>query len=100
MFPIEFPDCPLCHSKDTVCRLACADESSIPKEAFPSLEKCFTPIQDVAKISTSTVRGILCHYDVCADCGLRYCTRAELKNMPVEIRYSPLSPGPIKGDLK
>lgn len=82
-FPIEFPVCPSCGSTDTVCRLACANEPSIPKSPFTSLEKVFTPFQDVSRVTTPLVKGILCHYDVCGNCGLRYCTRAEIRSMPV-----------------
>lgn len=92
-FLIEFPVCPSCGSKDTVCRLACADERFISKEAFVSLEKVFTPIQDASRVTTPLVRGILCHFDVCATCGLRYCTRAEIMSVPVQVSYSPYSPG-------
>ncbi len=94
-FPIEFTVCPICHSKDTVCRLACADELSIPKGTFVSLEKVPTPIQDLNKITTPTVRGILSHYDVCAKCGTRYCTKAEIITMPVMIQHR--SGSQIKG---
>lgn len=86
-FPIEFEKCPTCYSKDTICRLACTDEPSIPKGAFVSLEKVFTPIQDVNKITTPIIKGILTHYDICARCGTRYCTRAEITLAPVTKQY-------------
>ena len=86
-FPIEFVKCPSCGCKDTVCRLACADEPSIPKGTFASLEKLAVPIQDLNKITTPTVKSILVHYDVCAKCGTRYCTRAEIFSVPVTIQH-------------
>lgn len=92
-FPIEFEECPSCRSKDTVCRLACADETSIPKGVFVSMEKVFTPIQDVTKLLGPLVKGILCHFDVCAKCGTRYCTRAEIANLPVNIDMAPQQRG-------
>ena len=94
-FPMEFEKCPVCHSKDTVCRLACADDSSIPKGAFVSLEKVFTPIQDLNKITTPTVKGIVTHFDICAKCGTRYCTKAEIGSVPVMIQHR--SGSTIKG---
>lgn len=87
MIIAKFSKCPICGCKDTVCRLACADDASIPEGAFISLEKMFTPIQDMTKLISPTIKGILCHYDVCAKCGHRYCTQAEITSMPVEIRH-------------
>ena len=83
-FPIEFSRCPHCHSKDTVCRLACADEPSIPKDVFVSLEKRITPIQDFSKISTPTTKVLIRHYDTCARCGIDYCTKVEKTTMPTD----------------
>ena len=91
-FPIEFPECPLCHFKDTVCRLGCADEPSIPKGTFVSLEKVFTPFQESTQMLALVARGILCHYDVCAKCGHRYCTKAEKVNVPVQVQQAPHNP--------
>ena len=86
-FPIEFPKCPSCGCKDTICRLACADEPSIPKGTFVSLEKLATPIQDLNRITTPTVKAIISHFDICAKCGLRYCTKAETTSLPVNIQH-------------
>lgn len=83
-FPIEFEACPWCGSKDTVCKLACADEPSIPKDAFVSLEKKITPIQDFMKISTPTTKVLVRHYDTCAICGLDRCTKVEKTTMPTD----------------
>lgn len=86
-FPIEFHKCPICRSRETVCRQACADEPSIPKGTFVSLEKVFTPIQDMNKITTPLITVVICHYDVCANCGHRFCTRAEKTTIPVTIEH-------------
>ena len=94
-FPIEFEQCPQCGCKDTVCRLACADEPSIPKGTFVSLEKLFTPIQDINKIMAPMIKGILSYFDICAKCGTRYCTRAEITTAPVTIQHR--SGSAIKG---
>lgn len=98
-FPIVFAACPYCECPDTVCGKACEDEPSIPKGTFVSLEKVFSPITDVSKITTPTVKGILHHYDVCYSCGLRRCTRAEIVSAPVTMKQMPHSPGgfPFQG---
>ena len=83
-FPIEFKKCPQCGCKDTVCRLACADEPSIPKGTFVSLEKKITPIQDFMRISTPTTKILLRHYDSCSKCGFDYCTRVDKTTMPTD----------------
>ena len=87
-FPIEFVKCPNCGCKDTVCRLACADEPSIPKDTFVSLEKVISPFQQSSSIIGPFIKAIVCHYDVCAKCGLRYCTRAEIANVPVQVQQA------------
>lgn len=85
--PIEFAKCPQCGCKDTVCRIGCADEPSIPKGTFVSLEKIVTPIQQPTSIIGPFIKAIVCHYDVCAKCGLRYCTKAEITSVPIEITH-------------
>lgn len=94
LFLKEFSKCPICYSKETVCRLACADEPSIQKDVFVSLDKVFTPIQDISKVVSPLVRGILVHYDVCANCGTRYCTRAEVVSAPVSVQQAPIGNPP------
>jgi len=78
-----FPKCRECGSQETVAALACVGEPSIPEGTFASLEKGFVPIQDMNKISTLTVKGIVYHYDVCARCGTRRCTKAEILSAPI-----------------
>lgn len=85
--PLEFKQCPVCHSNKTVSQLACASEPSIPEGTFTSLEKVFTPIQDVSKLLGAIVRGVLCHFDVCNRCGTRYCTKAEIVSTPVMVQH-------------
>lgn len=92
-FPKDFNDCPVCHTGETICRLACDGEPSIPKGTFVSLEKVFTPIQDVAKLIGPLVKGIMCHYDVCANCGTKYCTRAEIISVPATVTMAPHQKG-------
>ena len=95
-FPIEFKKCPNCGSSDTVCRQACENESSIPKDTFVSLEKRITPIQDFTKISLPTITVLVRHYDTCAECGLDRCTRVEKTTMPADalMRMMGMNPQP------
>jgi len=94
-FPIEFPKCPSCGSKDTICRQACQNEPSIPSDTFVSLDKMVTPIQDPNKISLPQVKAILTEYDVCAKCGTRYCVKASIISVPVNVQ--PRSGQQIRG---
>ena len=84
-FPIEFSKCPNCGCKDTIAQLACADDPSISKGTFLSLEKKIAPIQDFTKISTPTTKVLVSHYDTCAKCGLGRCTRVEKTTMPTDV---------------
>ena len=97
-FPIEFTECPMCHSEVTICRLACADEPSIPKDAYVSLEKVFTPFQQPTQMLAPVMKGILCHFDVCGKCGHRYCVRAEKVSLPMTMQQA--SGNPIRFDPK
>jgi len=87
-FPIEFNECPICHCQETVCREACADEPSVPNDVFVSLEKVFTPIQQPGQLLGLLVKGIMTHFDICAKCGTRYCTKAEIVSMPLTVQQA------------
>lgn len=86
-FPVTFDKCPVCGERDTVTRQACKNEPSVPKDTFISMDKVVTPIQDPNKISLPQVKCLLTHYDICARCGTRYCTRAEIKFLPVTTQH-------------
>ena len=96
MYLKEFDKCPICKCKETVSHLACADEVTNTGGVFLSLEKVFVPIQQPGKILGSTMRGLLIHYDCCAKCGTRYCTRAEVVEAPVTLQTKP-GFNPLKG---
>lgn len=79
-FPIEFSKCPVCGCPDTVCRLAVKEEienGRFSEGQFVSLEKVATPLIDPKHPPAISAQLLLCHYDCCAKCGTRYCTRAE-----------------------
>jgi hypothetical protein len=85
--PIVFDKCPVCGEHDTVCQIACKDEPSVPKGSHVSIDKLVTPIQDPNAITLPTCKCIITHWDVCASCGTRYCTKAEVKSLPVTTQH-------------
>jgi len=94
-FPIEFTKCPNCGCKDTVGRLGCAGDPSIPKDTFISLEKRITPVQDFMKISTPTTKVLIRHYDTCSKCGRDRCTRVEKTTMPTDALMKMMGLGQV-----
>jgi len=85
LFSITFDKCPICKSKGTVGELALKDEN-LPEGTFISLEKVVTPVHDVGRITTPMIKCLVIHYDICAKCGMRYCTRVEMINAPVSYK--------------
>lgn len=90
-FPMEFNKCPICGCPDTISRLAykqeVVDKGKGP-EAFASSEKRPIPLIDPQK-ATLSVPVLLEHYDTCARCGMRYCTKAEVITMGVGAFQQP-----------
>lgn len=91
----EFKECPNCRPSflirlllklfrkpyhlETITQRATKDLKAagrVPKEAFTSLSKQVVPLTD-PRVALS-VETLLVHYDVCANCGMTYCTRAEV----------------------
>ena len=96
-FPIIFLVCPYCGCPDTTCRLAykqeVVDKGKGP-DAFASSEKRAIPLQD-PRSATLTVPTLVEHFDTCAGCGLRYCTKAEIQQAAIQLApgkgYTPFS---------
>ena len=88
-FPVEYKECPVCKCQDTICRKAHDLEGNFPKDKFLSLEQTMTALQDPTRLATPTIKVVLAHYDVCAKCGIRRCTRAEITSMPVQVNMGP-----------
>lgn len=98
-FPMEFNECPICSRRglnffkwlwhkllrkpyytDTVCRLAYKQEivdKGRGQDVFASSEKRAVPLAD-PRTATLVLPVLLEHYDTCAKCGFRYCTKAEI----------------------
>ena len=90
-FPIVFEKCPICGCGDTTCRLAYQEEvvdKGKGPEAFASSEKRLTPLVDV-RSAMLTVPTLVEHYDNCAGCGFRYCTKAEIVNAGISMQKPP-----------
>ena len=87
-FPIEFKECPNCGCTDTVCRLAYKEEvvdKGKGPDVFASAEKKPMPLIS-PQIAVFTAPILVEHFDTCARCGLRYCTKAEIAQGKIEIR--------------
>ncbi len=86
-WPKEFNQCPICGCPDTVCRLAyqqeVVDKGKGP-DVFASSERRGVPLTD-PKTAALTVPTLVEHFDTCAKCGLRYCTKAEIQQAQIKI---------------
>jgi hypothetical protein len=78
----EFKECPLCHCEETVMQRAAAKEPTLPTGAVVALQSVFTPLQDITKLTTLMVRGVVSHYDICAGCGLQRVVRVDETSFP------------------
>lgn len=87
---VDIKQCPWCHGEKTVSRTGVAQSRSSQKYVgvFTSLKKEVTPIEQ-PMLASITVEAICVHWDVCADCGAQYCTRAELIDVPVQAQGMP-----------
>ena len=87
----EFKECPICHCSETITQRATKDLNEagrISKEAFTSLSKQIVPLTD-PRVALS-VKTLLVHYDVCANCGMTYCTRADRVTGIVQMKQQPM----------
>lgn len=86
----EAPGCPnpKCNLwKGTVSQLGCEDAKSrgkIALEAFTKLGVEVVPLEQPVMAGVP-VQAIAVYYDICSLCGTRYCTRAELLQVPVQM---------------
>lgn len=90
---ITWDKCSLCGCPDTVARKFVTEEVRKKAgwgDAFVSLEKVVTPLFNPMSPPVIAANSILSHYDVCAKCGFRYCTKAEIVSVPVTYEASKL----------
>jgi hypothetical protein len=92
-FPIEFPKCPNCGSTETVTELAVQEiekRTGVKRGGpFASFEKVLAPLVAPQKVTGVTLPMLLCHWDVCAGCGQRRCTKAEIIDAPITMAQPP-----------
>lgn len=95
-FTLDFPQCPSCGKTETIAKKVAAEyieKGELPKETFASLEKMVVPLKDPRQ-ATLSVPSVIIHYDICANCGMRYCTRAQKIDAPIKF-VQPQPPGPF-----
>jgi len=92
-FPIEFPECPKCRSTETVTELATQEieRKTGTKRGgpFTSFEKVGAMLATPQKIAGLTVPVLMSHFDICAGCGQRRCTKVEIINAPITYQQPP-----------
>lgn len=99
-FPIVFEKCPICGSKETLTRLAWDEEAEkgrVNKDTSVAAEHIATPLIDPKKPPVLSASILFQHFDTCANCGTRYCTKADIGTGPVTMKQHPLGtvpPGP------
>jgi hypothetical protein len=79
------------------------EKGKIAKDAFTHLEVMAVPLEQPAMAGV-TVPTIIVHYDVCAGCGRRRCTRAEViqaavtmtPQQPQQVPFRQKYPGHFK----
>lgn len=89
--------CPNCGSIETVSQLAIKEsklvEKGLLKADVPSaLRRNIIPLVEASRVAL-TVPAVATHFDVCADCGTEYCTRAEVAELPIQY----VQPGQPQG---
>jgi hypothetical protein len=84
----DFPKCMDCGCEVTISRLGTAElreSGKLAEDAFTMLEQSIIPLEQPA-LAAVTVRCIQTFYDVCAECGRRRCTRAQVIQAPVQVQ--------------
>lgn len=86
-FPRQFDKCPACGSVKRVAQLVGAEEvakGKLPKEIVMKIEQDVVPVTELKTIllGLSIVPVLIAQYDVCYDCGTKYCFEMDRKDMP------------------
>lgn len=101
-FPLEFNECPNCGGSERVVELAMQEVEKgkgVKREnPFVSMEKVGIPLTNPLKIVGVTVPILLCHFDICASCGLRRCVKAEIIDAP--MKFAAPQQGPPGMDMR
>lgn len=80
----DFTQCPMCEFETTISQKA-LEVSGKESPGFASTRKEVVPLEQPA-LANVTISIIILHFDVCANCGTEYCTRAELQQAPVQFK--------------
>lgn len=92
-FPIFFEKCPNCGCTETLTRLAWDEEAEkgrVNKDTPVAAEHIATPLIDPKKPPVLSASILIQHFDTCAGCGMRYCTKAEIGTGPITMQQAPL----------
>lgn len=87
----EFPRCPVCDCEETISQIGTAElreKGKLTQDGFTLLEQSIIPLEQPA-LAAVTVSCIQTFYDVCAKCGTRRCTRAQVIQAPVQVQQQP-----------
>ncbi|MHB8084366.1 MAG: hypothetical protein ACYDHZ_00875 [Dehalococcoidia bacterium] len=91
-FPVEIKKCPVCGSPDTMVNVAVEEAkkaNKLPHDfPFGSAEKVAAALIDQRFVG-AMAPAVLMHFDVCYNCGTRYCTKAEIIQVPVQVQMNP-----------
>ena len=82
--PINFVACPVCGDGETCARLAC-QEIDVPEGVTVAFAQEIIFLKP-PQLATVSVPALIAYYDVCANCGTRYCVKVEKRNVPVQHR--------------
>jgi len=107
-FPIKYPECPICHSKECIGSAAFDElvqqgNKNIPVDTFKALEAQQLPLED-PRTAKGTFPMLVIAYDVCAKCGTKRVVKVEMLDVPVMIQNRPpaiaLPNGPLPRSFK
>jgi hypothetical protein len=89
-FPLKFKKCPLCGCKETVTREAWRQVNGAEREDVAYKHEAVPLIESQSQVLTQlTVQVLVVHKDICANCGMEYCTIAEIGKAPVQAQPPP-----------
>lgn len=101
-FPIVFGKCPNCGCTDTITQLAWDEEAEkgrVNKDTPVAAEHLQAPLIDPKKTIGITAGILILSVDWCADCGTRYCTKAEIGTGQIGMGPAPGQRGGPSGGL-
>ena len=75
----EFKMCPVCTSPETISKVLREGDEGLSSLMFidQEVKPIIDPNKPTSALTTFTVPIINIYWDICADCGTRYCTRVE-----------------------